>query len=174
MYRAEVTLRQMRYLPRWISVMLSKNIFVMLDQIMFYCVAIWRRATLQLPCVATSGVRRKFSWGGSFSSILWSFVFGVHCLWRHNLTSYSCYESNVSAKFLDIVCIFSYRGDEPICYRGPLCQLPLSERVAQLFSHTMKPVTSRLLVSPECFAGRIFVTPVLRALPLFYVSFHWI
>jgi len=31
-------------------------------------------------------------------------------------------------------------GDERICYRGPLCQLPLSKRTAQLFSHTMKPV----------------------------------
>jgi len=32
------------------------------------------------------------------------------------------------------------RGDEPICYRGPLRQLPLSKRDAQLFSHTMKAV----------------------------------
>ena len=31
-------------------------------------------------------------------------------------------------------------GCESICYRGPLCQLPLSNRAAQLFSHTMKPV----------------------------------
>jgi len=30
---------------------------------------------------ATSGVGRKFS----FSGIWWSFVFGVRCLWRHNL-----------------------------------------------------------------------------------------
>jgi len=30
--------------------------------------------------------------------------------------------------------------DEPICYGGSLCQLPLSKRAAQLFSHTMKPV----------------------------------
>jgi len=56
------------------------------------------------------------------------------------------------------------RGDEPICYRGPLCQLPLSKRAAQLFSHTVKSVknekncsstetynkrSSRLLVSPD-------------------------
>ena len=32
------------------------------------------------------------------------------------------------------------RGDEPICYLGPLCQFPLSKRAAHLFSHTMKPV----------------------------------
>jgi len=38
-----------------------------------------------------------------------------------------------------LLCICS-RGDEPICYRGPLCQLLLSKRAAQFFSHTMKPV----------------------------------
>ena len=71
------------------------------------------------------------------------------------------------------------RGNEPICYRGPLCQLPLSNRAAQPFSHTMKLVSSRLLVSPEwessillvlpeCFAGPMrpaslmFVTPALH------------
>jgi len=35
-----------------------------------------------------SGVHRKFSWGVSCSGICWSFVFGMCCLWRHNLTSY--------------------------------------------------------------------------------------
>jgi len=28
----------------------------------------------------TSGVRRKFSWGASFSGMWWSLVFGVCCL----------------------------------------------------------------------------------------------
>jgi len=33
-----------------------------------------------------SDVHRKFSWGGgSISGIWWSFVFGVCCLWCHNL-----------------------------------------------------------------------------------------
>ena len=64
------------------------------------------------------------------------------------------------------------RGDESICYCGSLCQLPLTKRATQLFSHTTKPVknekklfinrnkqqtkvikSSKLLVSPECFAG---------------------
>jgi len=57
----------------------------------------------------------------------------------------------VLAPLLFIVYI---RGDKPICYRRPLCLLPLSKRAAQLFSHTMKPVSSRLLVSHVCFAGR--------------------
>jgi len=30
-------------------------------------------------------VRRKFSWGVSFSGLWWSFVFDVRCLWRHDL-----------------------------------------------------------------------------------------
>ena len=56
----------------------------------------------------TSGVRRKFSWGVSFSGIWWSFAFGVRCLWRHNLTSYSCFQTNVVAKFVDITGILFY------------------------------------------------------------------
>ena len=55
-----------------------------------------------------SGVRRKFLWGVWFKVIWWLFVFGVHCLWRHNLTSFSCFQTNVLAKFVDIICIFFY------------------------------------------------------------------
>jgi len=35
--------------------------------------------------------------------IWWSFVFGVRCLWRHKLTSFSCFQTNVLAKFVDII-----------------------------------------------------------------------
>ena len=38
----------------------------------------------------------------------WSFVFGVRCLWRHNLTLFPCFQTNVLAKFVDIKCIFLY------------------------------------------------------------------
>jgi len=56
---------------------------------------------------ATSGVRRKFSWRRfSFSSMWWSFLFHVRCLWRHNWTSYSCFQTSVLAKFVDTICIF--------------------------------------------------------------------
>jgi len=44
----------------------------------------------------------------SFSGTWCSFAFGVRCLWRHNLTSYSCFKTNVSAKFVDIICILLY------------------------------------------------------------------
>ena len=61
-----------------------------------------------LVMVLNSGVRRKFSWGVSFSGIWWLFVFGVRCLWRHNLTSFSCFQTNVLAKFVDIIYAFVY------------------------------------------------------------------
>jgi len=50
-----------------------------------------------------SGVCRNFSWRVSFSSmgLWWSFAFSVRCLWRHNLTSYSCFHTIVLAKFID-------------------------------------------------------------------------
>ena len=41
--------------------------------------------------------------GGWFRVIWWSFVFGVRCLWRHNLTSFPCFQTNVLATFLDII-----------------------------------------------------------------------
>ena len=34
--------------------------------------------------------------------------FDVHCLWRHNMTSYSCLQTNVLAKFVGIIRIFVY------------------------------------------------------------------
>jgi len=50
----------------------------------------------------------NFNGAVSFSGILWLFAFGVYCLWRHNLTSQSCFQTNVLAKFVDIICIFFY------------------------------------------------------------------
>jgi len=41
------------------------------------------------------------------------------------------------------------RGNEPICYRGPLCQLPLSKRAAQLFSRTRKPAKTKKIVHQQ-------------------------
>ena len=61
------------------------------------------------PSFSISGIRRKFSWGGFWVRIIWwSFVFGLRCLWRHNLTSIPCFQTNILAKFVDIVCIFFY------------------------------------------------------------------
>ena len=75
---------------------------------------------LQLPTATVSGVRRKFSWGVSCNGIWRSFVFGVRSLWRHNLTSYSCIQTNVLVKFVDMIGIFFYtRGRQPFPSGGP-------------------------------------------------------
>ena len=58
--------------------------------------------------IRRSGVRRKFPWVVSFNDIWWWFVFGVRYLWRHNLTSYSCFQTNVLWKFDDIIGLFFY------------------------------------------------------------------
>ena len=50
----------------------------------------------------------NFHGGVWFKVIWWLFVFDVRCLWRHNLTSFPCFQTNVLAKFVDIVCIFFY------------------------------------------------------------------
>ena len=54
----------------------------------------------------TVAYAENFHGGVWFRVIWWSF--GVRCLWRHNLTSFSCFQTNVLAKFVDIICIFFY------------------------------------------------------------------
>jgi len=51
---------------------------------------------------------QKMFMGVSFSGIWLSFVFDVLCLWRHSLTSYSCFQTNVLETFVEIICIFFY------------------------------------------------------------------
>ena len=51
---------------------------------------------------------QKIFMGVSFDGIWWSFVFGMRCLWRHKLTSYSTFQTNVLATFVDIICIVFY------------------------------------------------------------------
>jgi len=50
----------------------------------------------------------NFHRGVSFSGIWWSFACDVRSLWRHNLSSYSCFQTNILAKFVDIICTFFY------------------------------------------------------------------
>jgi len=44
------------------------------------------------------------------SGIWWSLLLDIHCLWRHNMTSYSHLQTNVLAKFVDTTCIFRDAG----------------------------------------------------------------
>ena len=68
----------------------------------------WIRINRGLLYCFNSGVRRKFSLGGLFSGLWWSFAFGVRCLWRHNLKSYSVSQTNVLAKFVYIIFMLFY------------------------------------------------------------------
>ena len=98
-----------------------------------------------------SGVRRKCSWkisGVWFSSIWWSFAFGVRSLLRHNLTSYSCFQTNVLAKFVGIICIFFYTHSPYfMChcteYRLSVLQVRISE-VNKLNAGTKQFITAKI------------------------------
>ena len=46
---------------------------------------------------------QKIFRGFSRSGIWFSFVFGVRCFWRHYLASYSCFQTNILAKSVDII-----------------------------------------------------------------------
>jgi len=56
-------------------------------------------SAVDTSCTLHSGVRRKFSWGEFWFRVIW-WSFGVRCLWRHNLTSFPCFQANVLAKFV--------------------------------------------------------------------------
>ena len=66
---------------------------------------------------------QKIFTGVSFSGRWWPFVFGVRCLWPHNLTSYSCFQ----AKFADIIDIFFYTHSPCFCKKSRPIHLPYNK-----------------------------------------------
>ena len=78
-----------------------KQMFCIEESICDICVT-FRRPPHQLR------TQKIFMGGFWFRVIWWPFVFGVRSLWRHNLTSFTCFQTNVLAKFVDIVCTFFY------------------------------------------------------------------
>ena len=56
----------------------------------------------------TVAYAENFHGGVSISGIWWSFAFAVRSVWRHNLMSYSSFQTNILAKFVEILCIFFY------------------------------------------------------------------
>ena len=84
--------------------------------------------------VTTQWRTQKFFMGfDCFRVIWWSFVFGVRCLCRHNLTSFPFFQTNVLTKFVDIICIFFYiRIPHFMCdcteYKLPALQIRLWEK----------------------------------------------
>jgi len=94
--------------------------------------------------IADSGARRKFSWGVSFSGTWWLFVFSVRCLWRHNLTSYSCFQTNVLAKFLDIICTLFYTHSPKFMHHWTEYKLSaLQVRISE--ENTLKATTQQFI-----------------------------
>jgi len=86
--------------------------------------------------------------GISFSGIWWSFVFGVRSLLRHNLTSYLCFQTNVLAKFVDIIGVFFYTHSPYfMChcteYKLPALQVVISEE-NKLNATTLRFVTAKI------------------------------
>ena len=53
--------------------------------------------------------KQKISMGG-FHSVAYGvhLICGVRCFWRHNFTSYLCFQFNVLAKFVDTIYLFFY------------------------------------------------------------------
>ena len=68
----------------------------------------WAFSRTCFKTIWTTGVRRKFSWVGF---VEWHMVvIGIWCALfvTSQLTSYSCFQTNLLAKFVDIICIFFY------------------------------------------------------------------
>jgi len=127
---------------------------------------------MQLLLRACSGVHRKFSRGVSFSDIWWPFAFSVRCFGRHNLTSYSCFQTHVLAKFVDTLCIFFYTHSPYFvchCTEYKLSALQRSKthtslRQSKLQQQNQAALMSRQIRAVErmCAAGLVGVHPGLQ------------
>jgi len=90
--------------------------------------------------------------GVSISGLWCSFAFGVRCLSRHNLKSYSFYQTNVLAKFVDIICMLFYDTHSSyfMChcteYKLSALQVRISEE-NKLNATTQQLITAKL---PGC------------------------
>ena len=104
----------------------------------------WSEDPITVGC---SGVHRKFSWGGVLcNGTWWSFVFGVRFLWRHNLTSNSCFQTNVLAKFVDIICIFFYiHSPYFMCHGTEYKLLALQVRLSE--ENTLNATTQQFITA---------------------------
>jgi len=75
-----------------------------------------RTGCYHVGCLYSVAYAENCHGGVSFSGRWWSFVFGVRCLRRHNLTSYSCFQ----AKFVGIIDIFFYTHSPYFCKKSSL------------------------------------------------------
>jgi len=80
------------------------------------------------PSLCPVAYAENFHWrGGSFSGIGWSFEYGERCLWRHNLTSYSCFQINILAKFVNRIGIFFYTQSPSFCKNSSSIHSPYNK-----------------------------------------------
>ena len=89
---------------------------------------------------------QKIFMGDWFRVIWWSF--GVRCLWRHNLTSFPCFQTNVLAKVVDVICMFFYiHSPYFMChctkYKLSALQVRLSEK-NRLDATTQQFITAKI------------------------------
>ena len=73
-----------------------------------YCISLRKNHAVSTP---DQWRTQKIFMGVSFSGMWWSFVFGVRFLWRHTLTSFSCFQAN----FVDVIGIFFYTHSPYFC-----------------------------------------------------------
>jgi len=91
---------------------------------------------------------RNIFMGGFIQWHMVSFVYGVCCLWRHKLTSYSCFQTNILAKFVDIICILFYTHTPYFVCRGTeykLSALPVGILAEKLNATTQQFITANIL-----------------------------
>ena len=91
---------------------------------------------------------QKICMGGvSFSCIWWSFLFEVRCLWRPKLMSYSCFQTNVLAQFVGIICIFVYTHSPYFmchCTECKLLELQVRSKENTLNHTTQQYITAKI------------------------------
>ena len=121
---------------------------------------------MQLLLRVHSGVRRKFSWGISFSDTC-PFVFGVRCLWRHIYVSKPTFWRSLlthyaysSARTLLILCVIAlninHHRSKAVKHSSlRQSKLQLQNQVARM-SHRIRAVEHR------CVAGLVGVHPGLQ------------
>jgi len=116
----------------------------------------WKTKTqmifMMFTCECMQWRTQKIFMGGSFSGIWWRFLFGVRCLWRHNLTSYSCFQTNVLGRFVDIICIFLYTHSPYFMYhctenKLSMLQARISEETT-IIATTQQFITAKISGCP--------------------------
>jgi len=102
--------------------------------------------------VSTQWRTQKIFMGVSFIGIWWLFVFGMGCLWRYNLTSYSCFQTNVLAEFVYTTCIF-FHTHSPyfMCYCTEYKLSALQVRISE--ENALNATTQQLITAK--ISGRV-------------------